>query len=853
MSDHDSLVESIIEVLGATAVEVDEIVRRVRANTSVKGSAADIGEDVRSVFQFDTRFSTTSQGVMFVPAVVNGTEWTVWVDAADALHGFVRTNPHLDALGWWLIQDDLQLIDATGNTAGVLDTDGIMLGGSDTDVVIGPDGWLDALSGGWASVTVIGNALKWRPCPQPPDVDARQAAAVRAGFRRAAEHTEAFVLRDGTDGLVFTSGDAPILEAVLLDRQAFVNVAIAPLPELFAAAGLESSDSTVAESGFDWEALEAWRLRQRMGFRYGLEGEQVELLMVAVRACQAYVEHGDSGFGDDADQRASAADRVAALLDGDELAMAFWDECGILAVSPVDVGRFALAVMTLSSARMPCGLGWLLARSLDDAGDVVEADALLRTLASDNCQHRPLLLEAASFAADRGDAAAAYRLLRQAGVSDVPSTGDGHGRADVVMEEAELLMEEVRDFATHRPKATAGRNDPCPCGSGRKYKSCHLGNEQHALSDRSVWLYDKARRYVRTHDDDEQVEAIADVMCGEADDVFAEVVDLPVVADVALHEGGMFAAFLAARSALLPDDEALLAAQWSLVDRGLFEIRRIERDRLHLHNVGQGEDIIVVNTHPSSQTRVGTLMFGRPLPVGAHHRALSGFMLVQRSMVNDLLAAIDSGDPMDIAEAMGPMFRPHTLRNTDGHELLFHTVRWSIGEPHLVDGALQAVGWVGDGGGVHWHLQRGHGAAPATVIASLELVGNELVGEVNSAIRAAVMRESIAQALPGAELLDTQVRTMDDMARESESGEPDGLLPSDDPDVSAAIAEMIADYERRWLDDHIPALGGRTPRDAVADPVGREELMQLFASFPPSDPADLTRMSADRLRAALGL
>ncbi|MGO1971493.1 MAG: SEC-C metal-binding domain-containing protein [Propionibacteriaceae bacterium] len=23
------------------------------------------------------------------------------------------------------------------------------------------------------------------------------------------------------------------------------------------------------------------------------------------------------------------------------------------------------------------------------------------------------------------------------------------------------------------PFATAGRNDPCPCGSGRKFKQCH--------------------------------------------------------------------------------------------------------------------------------------------------------------------------------------------------------------------------------------------------------------------------------------------------------------------------------------------------------------------------------------------
>jgi preprotein translocase subunit SecA len=27
-----------------------------------------------------------------------------------------------------------------------------------------------------------------------------------------------------------------------------------------------------------------------------------------------------------------------------------------------------------------------------------------------------------------------------------------------------------------------GRNDPCPCGSGRKFKVCHLGREQELLA-----------------------------------------------------------------------------------------------------------------------------------------------------------------------------------------------------------------------------------------------------------------------------------------------------------------------------------------------------------------------------------
>ena len=36
--------------------------------------------------------------------------------------------------------------------------------------------------------------------------------------------------------------------------------------------------------------------------------------------------------------------------------------------------------------------------------------------------------------------------------------------------------------------AAVGRNDRCPCGSGKKYKQCH-GSNAGALTNRQRWLY----------------------------------------------------------------------------------------------------------------------------------------------------------------------------------------------------------------------------------------------------------------------------------------------------------------------------------------------------------------------------
>ena len=53
------------------------------------------------------------------------------------------------------------------------------------------------------------------------------------------------------------------------------------------------------------------------------------------------------------------------------------------------------------------------------------------------------------------------------------------------------MLQPFLNPTTGRP--TVGRNDPCWCGSGRKFKQCHLNvSDQPALPDRVAWLCRKA-------------------------------------------------------------------------------------------------------------------------------------------------------------------------------------------------------------------------------------------------------------------------------------------------------------------------------------------------------------------------
>ena len=41
---------------------------------------------------------------------------------------------------------------------------------------------------------------------------------------------------------------------------------------------------------------------------------------------------------------------------------------------------------------------------------------------------------------------------------------------------------------TTAPAVKPGRNEPCWCGSGKKYKKCHLSEEERKASERSCAL-----------------------------------------------------------------------------------------------------------------------------------------------------------------------------------------------------------------------------------------------------------------------------------------------------------------------------------------------------------------------------
>ena len=802
--------------------------------SELEGAGIDLGDEgvdrLEDALDGWSEFIDVNSGWLGVAATLDGTRWITTVDADDASQAVLALDPDLMLLAWWSLDAALTL----GETGEALD--------AGDDVLTGPPGWLDPYAGGHVEVRIVGTALQ---VADEPTVAPAMTAAVRAAFD---QHATAEELHDGfDDGVVDLTqvGDEDLLwQSLAANRDAFTAGPIPPVDRLLEAAGLIRERGTVLRAGADLEALHRWHRRNRIAGPHRLDDQQVDWVEVAIGMSLAVISGEPDPLGTPEEVPAAAA-LFAVALDDPAVCRAFLGHHLEAQTLPGALAEFVQSIVADLPADQCAGVRWLEGRALDLTGDPLGAIAAYERAVATGEDHRLALIGLAGFRADAGDALEAAALLRRAGI-----TIDAEDERDPRDDEAFYLLSEVAGFAQNRPPARAGRTDKCPCGSGRKYKVCHLGQERHELLDRGSWLYDKAQRYLREHDRAVVAMIADDVSVASGRDVtfLLGFIDSPLVADIALCELGLGEAFVFARNEVLPDDEALLAAQWALVERSLFEVEKSSDTELRLRDLRSGERITVTNTSAESQTHRGELLLGRPLPIADTWRAYSGFVKVN-ALRDEVLAALDNPDPATIAELVGRCIALPQMRNTDGDPLEFHELVWNLPDAEAARGVLDAHDELtGDDG--TYSLVRDTAGQPQTVILTLTIDGNELRADANSERRADEVIALVDTLLPAAELIDHDLRELDEVLH---APRPPGEAPArnllDDPEMADLRAEIAADLEARWLDDHVPALGGLTPREAALDPIARHDLERLLDSFDGRGGV----MNVARLRKALDL
>jgi hypothetical protein len=147
-----------------------------------------------------------------------------------------------------------------------------------------------------------------------------------------------------------------------------------------------------------------------------------------------------------------------------------------------------------------------------------------------------------------------------------------------------------------------------------------------------------------------------------------------------------------------------------------------------------------------------------------------------------------------------------------------------------------------------------------TLLGTVTIEPGVLRAEVNSAERSARIQEEIAARLGDrVSLQETKTISSEDLMAQvidaRAQGDSEEAPDNRPPEFAAIEAEMTAQHWKKWLDEPVPALGNKTPRQAARSARGRERLEALFAEFQwrsEKQPAHV-RVDVAALRQALGL
>ncbi|MPY92602.1 MAG: hypothetical protein GEV08_05880, partial [Acidimicrobiia bacterium] len=372
---------------------------------------------------------------------------------------------------------------------------------------------------------------------------------------------------------------------------------VAPLAELLAAADLRVRGAWVGPATGSWLTPLEQARRSRLDAVLGKDQPRWRRGAArALEAWEAWLEPGDEGGAVNLATPAELAALVEDLDVGPVAAvMAEVATVGRAVPSVRRQGEWA-AEVAARTGTTTAGLAFLQARGADAAGDGLAAEAHLRAgleVAPDDLACLGML---ADLVEDRGDAPGSLALRRRTGREPRPE-----------------VMAELAPFFADR---SVGRNEPCPCGSGRKYKACCAGRSiRRPLLARCRWLLSKATRHA-VGSDPAAVQGLQQVFD-------PSIVGDPtgLVVDALLFAGGGLSRYLDTRGPLLPADELGTARTWPAQPMRLLDVEATAPGGL-VEAIDQrsGERLAIAGWADGTDGTEGTAPTGqavlaRPLPV----------------------------------------------------------------------------------------------------------------------------------------------------------------------------------------------------------------------------------------------
>ncbi|HEY3894470.1 MAG TPA: SEC-C domain-containing protein [Pseudonocardiaceae bacterium] len=440
------------------------------------------------------------------------------------------------------------------------------------------------------------------------------------------------------------------------------------------------------------------------------------------------------------------------------------------------------------------------ARAAEGAGDPGTARDLLTEALTVRPGLEPALHDAAHYAAVRGDYATADRYLRRA--------------------ERESPLRAGLSEAIAAAPDNVGRNAPCPCGSGRKFKTCCLRDALPALNARAQLLYAFLGTYAERPPQLEMVTSLVERAGDEQRHAM-------FLLDLALFHGGLVERFLASRGGWLRPEERELIESWRQIPVTLYETLEVTRGAsVTLRPLSGGEAIHLDDVLFSQSAQRLELFCGRVLHDGAVPRLLALPVHIPRHRRRELLDLLGSKPSLEqIADFLAPE-PPVRLRNSDGDALHDCGVTYQVPEDQRAFEELAAqLSQTGDEV-ISWQRPLPDGRVLS--LGQIHRCGQEFTVIANSPQRLAKLETTLLDAAPGAVEQDrhaTPLSEQDPAGRQGRAVIVESYFLGATGSDSAATERVSRDAETNWLDTS-GVIGTLSPREAAAsdDPAVRTEL-----------------------------
>jgi hypothetical protein len=443
-----------------------------------------------------------------------------------------------------------------------------------------------------------------------------------------------------------------------------------------------------------------------------------------------------------------------------------------------------------------------------------------------------------------------------------------------------------------RRSATPGRNDPCWCNSGKKYKKCHLDSDERnrqAPRDRPAVSrgsneFEGLRKRIgeflgEVLTDREKKLALDEFFGGERMDDEGAAIS---VMDWILHDWvapglgrTVMEEFLVRRGSRITEREREMVEGWTRSFVGLYEVQDLTAGvGLKLKDLIFGETFFVHDVSMSTQLARWDGLSARVVPGERGTEVAGTGLTVPRQGIGPLREWMD-GDRRNAGlewreylKGNWPRIRRRAfeiaanwmesvrLANSDGEELLVSKAVYGvIDEAAVVTGLRNYPAFhAEDEGEFVWLDER------QTVIGNIRAGRDELVLECNSRQRLE-RGKLLLSSIAGKSLrhLRDEFTTQKEL-RSRAAAERPGTRPDEremPEEVREQVASYLEDHYRRWLDMKLPALDGNTPRKAMRTPQGRKQVIAVLKDIENGE--DRKRQAGEpfydvtRLRVELGL